>query len=186
MSTVFLTIYIIWFLSELALNRMVRATGSDKQDADKNSLRLIWLMIMIVMPLSVYIAMRFSFVISNNPVIAYIGLALTLLGVLLRLLIIKTLGKFFTVDVTIRQDHALKKDGFYSFLRHPSYFASLLSFIGFGLSLNNWVSLGLIATCMLIVFINRIRIEERVLIAYFGDEYISYRKKTKAIIPFIY
>jgi isoprenylcysteine carboxyl methyltransferase (ICMT) family protein YpbQ len=39
---------------------------------------------------------------------------------ILRLAIIATLGQFFTVEVTIKQNHKLKKDGFYKYLRHPS------------------------------------------------------------------
>jgi len=118
--------------------------------------------------------------------ITYLGLALIVIGVIIRLIIIKSLGSFFTANVTIKQNHKLKTDGFYRFLRHPSYTALLLSFIGFGISLNNWISLMIIVITILIVFINRIRIEEKVLIEYFGQEYLDYKKTTKALIPFIY
>lgn len=103
----------------------------------------------------------------------------------IRLIAVFSLGKMFTVDVTIRKDHALKKNGIYKFLRHPSYAGSLLSFIGFGLSLNNWVSLLIVFIAILSVFLLRINIEEKLLLQQFGKEYVDYKKKTAALIPFI-
>jgi len=104
----------------------------------------------------------------------------------IRFISIWTLGKYFTVDVTIRDDHKLKKDGFYKIIRHPSYSGSLVSFIGFGISLNNWISLTTVVILIMISFIYRIRIEEKVLIDQFGKEYLDYKKNTYRLIPWIY
>ena len=186
MNLVFIIIYSVWLLSEILLNRLVRSGASDKQNADKGSLSRIWIAIFISIPLAVFISMRYYFPIAVTYSIEYSGLGLIVLGILLRLGVIVSLGKYFTVDVTIRSNHQLKKDGFYKYLRHPSYFASLLSFIGFGISLNNWLSLIIITITILIVFILRINVEEKTLIDQFGEEYIEYRKHTSALIPFIY
>ena len=186
MLSIFTIIYIIWILSEIILNRLLRSKSTDKQSADKNSLIIIWVTVVTAISLSSYIATKYYLPISENQLIRYIGLALIITGVIFRLIIVKSLGKYFTVDVTIKTDHKLKKDGFYSFLRHPSYFVSLISFIGFGLTLNNWLSLSLVTLAALISFIYRIKVEEKVLITYFGAEYIAYKKTTKGIIPFIY
>ena len=88
--------------------------------------------------------------------------------------------------MAITEGHQLKMDGFYSIVRHPSYFASWLSFVGYGISLNNWVSLVIVATMILGAFLYRISVEEKVLIGQFGDAYLKYREATKAIIPFIW
>jgi len=133
-----------------------------------------------------YISTKIYLPISAYAYITEIGLAVIIAGIILRLFIVRTLGKFFTVDVTIRKGHQLLKTGFYKKLRHPSYFASLISFIGYGISLNNWLSLILILIAVLTVFIYRISVEEKTLIAHFGNEYLDYKKKTYAIIPFIY
>ncbi|WP_091394853.1 methyltransferase family protein [Flavobacterium noncentrifugens] len=61
------------------------------------------------------------------------------------------------------ENHKLKTDGFYKFLRHPSYFASLVSFVGFGISLNNWIALAIITTAIFTAFAYRIQVEEKVL-----------------------
>ena len=114
------------------------------------------------------------------------GLALIIVGMILRLTIVASLGKFFTVNVTILEDHKLKQDGFYKYVRHPSYSASLLSFIGYGVSLNNWISLVIVTAAALTAFMIRIRIEEKTLTDHFGSKYVEYKKKTKRLIPFVY
>lgn len=186
MHTFTILVYALWLASEILINRLTRSKAQDAGGKDKASLGIIWLTILLSIALSVYIASRYYFPVSTSFPVAYTGLGLVLAGVALRLIIIKTLGRFFTADVTIRQDHALKKDGFYKFLRHPSYSASLLSFIGFGLSLNNWISLIVVTVAILGAFIYRIRVEEKALIGYFGEAYIEYRRSTKALIPFVY
>jgi protein-S-isoprenylcysteine O-methyltransferase Ste14 len=186
MALLFYLIYGIWFLSEILLNVFMRSKNSDNRKTDKGSIWLIWILIIIGNFCAVYIANWLMASISEHIYIRFIGLALIILGVVLRLFIIASLGQFFTVDVTIKENHRLKKDGFYKYLRHPSYFASLLTFIGFGLSLNNWISLLIITILVAIAFIIRIRVEERALIAHFGIEYLEYKKRTKGLIPFIY
>ncbi len=186
MASIFTIIYVIWGVSEFLISVLLRPKKTEKANKDNNSLTFIWLGILISLTLSVYISATYNFSISVYESVKYVGLALIVIGIVLRLIIIKSLGKFFTAVVTIKQDHKLKTDGFYHFLRHPSYSASLLSFIGFGISLNNWVSLVLVIVMVLIVFINRIKTEEKALIEFFGQDYLDYMKSTKALLPFIY
>jgi protein-S-isoprenylcysteine O-methyltransferase Ste14 len=96
------------------------------------------------------------------------------------------LGRLFTVDVTIRDNHQIKKDGVYRFIRHPSYSGSLLSFIGFGISLNNWLSLISVIALITIALVRRISIEEKVLTNQFGADYLEYKRRTYRMIPWIY
>ena len=186
MNLIFIITYAVWLISEVTLNRLLHSKSTDKQNADKNSLTVIWITIVAAISLAVFISMRLYFTIFSNPEFRYAGLAVIFTGIFLRLAAIITLGRFFTVDVTIRQDHKLKKDGLYKYLRHPSYFASLLSFIGFGISLNNWLSLALVTIAILVVFIIRIKFEEKILMEQFGIEYLEYKKTTSGLIPFIY
>jgi protein-S-isoprenylcysteine O-methyltransferase Ste14 len=186
MNLIFDLTYFLWLLSEILLNRLFRSKSTDRQNVDKNSLSLIWITIIATISISVFISINFHFPIFSNSAFQYVGLAVVLIGMILRLIAVASLGKFFTVDVTIKQDHRLKKNGLYKYLRHPSYFGSLISFIGFGISLNNWVALLLIMFAILTAFIIRIKIEEKVLIEQFGSEYIEYKKVTSGLIPFIY
>jgi len=181
-----LAVYAIWLLSEVMLSRLMRSKEQDQQNKDKNSLALIWLTIFIAIALGVYVSIRHRFMISAHSSILYVGLFIILAGVILRLIVIRSLGRFFTTDVTIRTHHFLKKDGFYKYLRHPSYFASLISFVGLGISLNNWLSLIIVVMAVFCAFNYRIKVEEQALLEYFGQDYMHYKKMTKRIIPFIY
>lgn len=71
-------------------------------------------------------------------------------------------------------------------MRHPSYTGSLITFFGFGLALNNWLSLAIVFIPTLYTMLYRIRVEEKVLMEQFGEKYITYSNKTKRLIPFIY
>ena len=176
----------LWFLSEIMLNRLLRTKTGDKQNADKGTLAAIWITIVVCISLSVYISIVNQYRIADNLMIPYLGLSVVNIGIVFRLLSVRSLGKFFTVSVTIRQDHQLKTDGFYKYLRHPSYAASLISFVGLGVALNNWISLGLLSVAIFSVFVIRIRVEEKVLVEQFGDQYLEYKKSTWALIPFVF
>jgi len=178
--------YVIWFLSELFLSLSRRSEKSDKNNEDRGSLGLIWTIIIAANVSSYYISVLLPLAISENQAIRYVGLVLILAGVILRFSVVATLGTFFTVNVTIRPDHKLKTNGFYKYVRHPSYSASIISFIGYGISLNNWLSLILVTASVLTAFMIRIRIEERTLVGYFGDVYLDYMKNTKRLIPFVF
>lgn len=186
MNSLFTIIYVIWALSEIFISQFLRSKAGDKKNQDKNSLGFIWITIIIAMTLAIYISIHYYFPISAFQTIRYFGLALILTGIILRMVIIRSLGKYFTADVTIKQGHQLKKNSFYKYVRHPSYSASLLSFIGFGLSLNNWVSLILIVAAILFAFIRRINVEEKALTEHFGQEYMDYKRRTYRLVPFIY
>ena len=178
--------YVVLVLTEIVLNRTRGSKATDKQATDKKSMTLIWITIPVAIFLAIYLANYVHVPIYAKPSGQYIGVALIGLGILIRLLAIYTLGQYFTVDVTIRPNHRIKTDGLYKYLRHPSYAASLLSFVGMGITFNNWLSLVLLVGAVLVVFINRIRVEETVLIEHFGAEYIAYKNVTPGLIPFIY
>lgn len=183
---IFTIIWSIWFASEILLHRLLRSGSNDEKDQDKGSLRFIWIMIALAISLGVIFSINFRIPISNGFFIPYFGLFIIISGMVLRFISIRTLGKLFTVDVTIRTDHKLKKDGVYRRIRHPAYSGSLLSFIGFGLSLNNWLSLSFVTILITIAFLHRIKIEEKLLTDKFGADYLDYKRKTYRLIPWIY
>lgn len=178
--------YVVFFLTEVLLNRLLRSNSTDQPNADKSSITLIWVTIPVAIFAAVFLEHSVSLPIFHKPDFQYVGVAVILAGILIRLVAIYTLGRFFTVDVTIRQGHQLKQDGLYRYLRHPSYAASLLSFVGMGITFNNWLSLLVLVAAVLASFINRIRVEERVLIQHFGAEYLAYKKSTSGLIPLVW
>jgi protein-S-isoprenylcysteine O-methyltransferase Ste14 len=183
---VFIVIWSIWFISEILLNRFCRSKDNDKQSADMGSLRIIWITIGIANSLGILTAVFIELPISGYVLVQYIGLVIIVCGIIFRFISILSLGKFFTVDVTIRKEHKIKKDGMYRLIRHPSYTGSLVSFLGFGISLNNLLSLVLIFVPVFFAMLHRIAIEEKFLIDQFGTEYTDYMKKTHRLIPWLF
>ncbi len=186
MALLFYITYGTWLASEILISQLFRSKKTDKQKTDKGSLYIIWVLIIAGNYAAVYVSNIFRVPISHFAVIQYIGLTLIYIGMFFRVAVILTLRKYFTVSVTIKQDHKLKTSGFYKIVRHPSYFASFISFFGFGVSLNNWISLAIVTGFVLTAFAIRIRIEEKLLIEHFGSDYLNYMKQTKRLIPFIY
>jgi protein-S-isoprenylcysteine O-methyltransferase Ste14 len=178
--------YFFWFAAEFLLSRFMRSKVEDQPKKDKGTLRLIWLTIMVTIFVSVSLSKSTNCKIGSSPITEYFGLAMLVIGVIFRMWVVFSLGRFFTVDVTIRNDHQLKKDGFYKWLRHPSYTFFFVSLAGLGISLNNWYSLLLSVSVMLLVMNRRIKVEEAALTEAFGNEYENYMKKTWRLIPFIY
>lgn len=179
-------IWSLWLLSEIFLNRMYHSISSDKKGEDRKTTLWIWVVLTVSIALGVTVAFIFPVHVCSNMIPVYTGTLLVISGIIIRWIAIFSLGKFFTVDVTIRPDHRIKKNGIYRLVRHPAYSGMIVSFAGFGLSLNNWISICLIAFPVITIIIHRIRIEEKVLCDHFGAEYIDYMKLSKRLFPWIY
>jgi len=186
MNTLFEVIWIFWLASEILLNRLFRSKAKASKELDKNSLRIIWLTIILSVTTGVFIATMTNYAIVQTNLLRYTGMVIILAGIVIRFTAIKTLGKFFTVDLAFRDDHKLINTGLYKYVRHPSYSGSLLSFFGFGLSLNNWICLLVVVVPVLISFLYRINLEEKLLLEQLGEAYANYKKTTKRLIPLIY
>nr|WP_315033411.1 isoprenylcysteine carboxylmethyltransferase family protein [uncultured Chryseobacterium sp.] len=186
LSILFTVSMVAWFLSEILYKNILKSGKEDKQDKDKSTLNILWLAIPFSIMTAVIASYNSRFPIVSGSWISYVGEGLILIGIIFRYVIIRSLGTYFTVDVTIKENHQIKKEGFYKYLRHPSYAFSLLTSLGLGLYLNNWLSLIFAFVPPFLAFSYRIKVEEQTLIEQFGNEYIEYRKKTKKLIPFIY
>jgi protein-S-isoprenylcysteine O-methyltransferase Ste14 len=95
------------------------------------------------------------------------------------------LGSRFSIWVAIQQDHRLETTGLYRFIRHPSYTGAILTLFGWALTFRSGIGL-LLALMMVVPLIRRMEAEERLLIAEFGDEYLSYRRRSWRLIPLVY
>ena len=114
------------------------------------------------------------------------GALIVILGSVIRVIAIRRLGRFFTSRVRLHDGQNLIKEGFYRYVRHPSYTGVLLGVLG---CITLFASvLGFAAFILLMIpsMLYRIRVEERALTEQFGEEYTEYCKKTKRLIPFIY
>jgi protein-S-isoprenylcysteine O-methyltransferase Ste14 len=112
-----------------------------------------------------------------------LGYVILVLGVVFRFWSIVTLGRFFTGQVAIQAGHRVVRSGPYQFVRHPSYTGGLVALIGLGVALDDWLSILVLTLLPLLGLVVRIRHEEAVLTAAFGDEYCSYAAHTPRLVP---
>lgn len=188
MNALYLIFYIsivLWFLSEIYYKQKFKSENKD-QNKDQSTLNILWVVIIPSVFVAVMVSKMTSFHIRNQYWILYVGEILMLTGIIFRWIIIKSLGRFFTVDVSIKENHQIKKEGFYRLVRHPSYSFALLTFLGLGIFLNNWVSLFIAFVPVFLAFLYRIKVEEKALIQQFGIEYLEYKEKTKKLIPYVF
>lgn len=176
---------VVWWLFELWLNRKKRAPDYSQELDDGTLKTLEW-----TNSASVIIALGFAYFLDwpifNLELIFLPGLILLVTGLIFRALIVHSMGKNFTVDISIQDNHQLNTKGWYKHIRHPSYSALYLSFIGLAISLNNLIATDLLLIPTLLALLHRIKQEEKVLIQKFNNQYWDYRSKTYALIPFIF
>jgi protein-S-isoprenylcysteine O-methyltransferase len=178
---------LVYLISEvlLTVTRRLRSRTGTKQD--RSTLRVLWLVIMVSVTAGVYVAAHWPAVaLPHRQMFAFAGVFLFVTGLFLRWWAIITLGRFFTVDVTIEKDHELVERGPFRVARHPSYTGVLLAFVGFALTLRNWAALLIILVPIFTAFIRRMNVEEEALSRALGTRYADYTRRTKRLVPFVY
>lgn len=156
------------------------------QSSDKFSIIIILIMSSLSVLCSVLEWAYFSGNVNTLSVKSFLGLILLVVGIVIRVHAIRTLGKHFTATATINHDHLLITDGPYSFVRHPSYLGAFMAILGTPLFLNDSWAVPFVLVAMSIAYYIRISVEEKMLAGYFGERFEEYKLNTKRIIPFIW
>jgi protein-S-isoprenylcysteine O-methyltransferase Ste14 len=120
----------------------------------------------------------------SSPALAYVGLGLELLGIGFAIWAREHLGKLWSGTVTLKEGHHIVQSGPYRLARHPIYTGLLTAVIGVALARGDLAAV-LAVVLFAIGIARKIAIEEKLLGGRFGDEYAAYRRKVRAIIPFI-
>src|ERR1044071_10397113 len=155
---------LIYLVSEILLTLTRRSRSKTGAKQDRSTLGIIWLVIAVSITAGVFVALNFrAAALLHGRMFATAGVVLFVAGLILRWWAIITLGRFFTVDVTIEKNHELVERGPFRMVRHPSYTGVLLAFVGLGLSLRNWAALLVILVPIGAAFIHRINVEENAL-----------------------
>lgn len=185
-DTVFLALSAIWVASEFRIGRKRAHDGGKAHD--RGSLKLLHVAIWGSIAAAVWLSRARIGHFDERFVMPlfWTGCALMVAGMLFRWWAVSVLARYFTVDVAIRDDHQLIRNGPYRLLRHPSYTGSLATFYGFALALGSMWSLALIVVVVTAAFLWRIRVEERALTSAFPQDYPAYARSTKRLVPFVW
>jgi protein-S-isoprenylcysteine O-methyltransferase Ste14 len=172
-----------------------RLSADASRQADRGSLRLLIAIILVSTGLAWAAKRRvpqarFEALLGLDPTtvagIYWAGLLLFVLGVGLRWYSMIHLGRLFTFDVAVADDHQVIASGPYRRIRHPSYTGALMAYTGLGLCGGNLLSLTVLVTPIALAFLRRIVVEEAALTAALGSRYADYAGRTKRLVPFVY
>ncbi len=94
------------------------------------------------------------------------------------------LGRNWSGEITLKEDHELVTSGPYAAIRHPIYTALILLFLGLALfiaSAGAWIGLALvILSCWV-----KLRQEEALMLRQFPDSYPAYMARTRRLVPLL-
>ncbi|HWF17572.1 MAG TPA: methyltransferase [Acidimicrobiales bacterium] len=183
-----------WFLTGfagvtgfLALEALVRQPGSaydlhasTDDDSSTRGLIVAYALALLSAPLLRRLPVR-----SLPALAAPLGLAVLLLGLVLRVWSMQTLSHAYTRTLRVSNLQTVTDRGPYRHVRHPGYLGSLLIWCGFALSSGSAVVVGTLAALLVPAYLHRIGAEEelleRQLLAY-----ADYRDRTKRLVPHVW
>lgn len=177
----------LFLAPEMIAGPWQRAEESAKH-SDRGSLYVLTFSVIAGMLTAAYFVNRFpgATITWHQPIQFWTGIALMIGGVAFRWYAIRVLGRYFTREVATREGQTIVENGPYRLVRHPSYSGVLITVLGIGLAITNWLALLAISVFTLAGFIYRVRVEEHALCAAIGPPYQDYMKRTWRFIPYLW
>jgi protein-S-isoprenylcysteine O-methyltransferase Ste14 len=143
--------------------------------------------ISMILPLIYLFSSWFDFADYTLPEwLGWVGAVLFAVGIWLLWQSHAALGRNWTPTLSLRDEHTLVTDGVFKHIRHPMYAAHYLWAIANVMMLPNWLAGYAFLVASVIQYATRIKAEEQMMIEQFGEQYESYIKKTKQLIPRIF
>src|SRR5690242_10549749 len=97
----------------------------------------------------------------------------------------RAMGKNWSVVARTRSDHQLVRSGPFAIVRHPIYLALFLYLLSFAIAFGHFGQLLIAVPIYWAGMIIRVREEEKLLRAQFGEDHARYVREVPAFIPFI-
>jgi protein-S-isoprenylcysteine O-methyltransferase Ste14 len=139
---------------------------------------------MFILPLIYVLTPWLDFADYHLPTWAgWIGVAIFALAVWLLWRSHADLARNWSPRLELLESHSLVTDGVFRHIRHPMYAAHLLWGIAQVFLLQNWIAGFSMLVTWLPGYFYRTRVEERMMIDHFGDEYRSYMERTGRVFP---
>ena len=121
-----------------------------------------------------------------GPVFQWSFAGIAWAGAILRLVVMRTLGAYYTRTLKVEPGQSLITIGPYRYIRHPGYLSSLMIWGGAAAASGSLLGTVIALAALLIVYVYRIRVEERMLLATMGEVYAQYRQRSWRLIPLVY
>jgi protein-S-isoprenylcysteine O-methyltransferase Ste14 len=98
---------------------------------------------------------------------------------------VRALGRHWRVEAGLDADHKLVRSGPYRLVRHPIYTSMLCVLVATGLLIASWPMLAAAAALEIAGTEIRVRVEDALLAARFGETFEAYRRSVPAYVPFV-
>ena len=179
---------VLWVACEIWLMVRDRAQGKGKTAKDRGTRYYNFIAIAVGLTVAGFLSGKttFFFPWGQNYEVFWIGFAIMLLSLSFRIWAIATLGSSFRTTVETHQNQKVVRKGPYKLVRHPSYTGLLLTCLGYGIAVQNWLSVIFAVALPLTAILYRIHVEEAELVSSLGSDYVNYQKETKKLIPWIW
>ena len=114
------------------------------------------------------------------------GLGVYVMGYLLMAWGLIGLGRYYQLGGSVpRAEDKMVMDGPYGLIRHPMYTAALSISLGLACLIQSWAFFGVFCIYLVLILI-LIPVEEDGLRHVYGEQYRTYQRKTKKLIPFVF
>lgn len=175
----FVVIVIFWVVTAFFTKRTTKNGGGW-------ILRIVFYTIII---LTIYFQSNIDFLSINlwpkNLPIRIVADIITALGLITMIWARVVLGRNWSANIVLKEDHKLITAGPYAFVRHPIYTGLILMVLGVVIYVNT-LALAIFFIIFSFGAYYKAKKEEKFLLTYFPEAYPEYKKKVKALIPFVF
>jgi len=169
--------WLIWVLPLLLARR--RAQPPERRDR-----RARWGLLLEVIAFAV-LAMNEFWLRAPSAWRVALAIGFFVIATLLSWSAARVLGRHLRIDASLSPDHELVTAGVYGVVRHPIYTSMLCMLLATGLLI---APLPLLLPAVILFMAGteiRVRVEERLLEARFGEAFFKYQRRVPAYIPFL-
>ena len=173
-----------WIISAVGVKRDVKRSGSYGLTVIVRLISIAVIVYVLNLP-QLRPTMANVAAVTDHPSIALevIGVALTVFGVAFCIWARVHIGRNWSPVPALKEEHELITTGPYRIVRNPIYSGILFAMLGSALAAG--LIYGIIFAVCLVSFVYRVFAEDRLMMQQFPNTYPAYRRKTKALIPFV-
>jgi protein-S-isoprenylcysteine O-methyltransferase Ste14 len=166
----------------LSVSRPARSRDTARAERDPLALAVLALVPLAIPGVAALGGRLGAWPLPLPEVVGWTGVALSALGLWIRVSAMRQLGPRFSPLVALQREHALETTGWYARVRHPGYLGALLASLGASVVFGSALALPLLAL-MFVFQWGRVRREETLLAAHFGEAWRAYAARTGALWP---
>jgi protein-S-isoprenylcysteine O-methyltransferase Ste14 len=166
----------------LAISRPTRAHDTVRAERDPLELLALALLPLAIPGIAAWGGRLGTWPLPAPEALGWTGVALSALGLGLRVAAMRQLGARFSPLVSLQREHALETTGWYARVRHPGYLGALVASLGAAIAFGSALALPLVLVMTAFQW-RRIAREERLLAGHFGETWSAYVARTGALLP---